>query len=74
MQEYRMQKKNRSIMEAVNWVCDDALDDHVWVLELTISCQETQVLEAPDDDIEVPCFVQWSMLWFSSPKVSMDDF
>ena len=34
------------MMEAVNWVCDDALDDHVWVLEHTISCQEAKVLEA----------------------------
>ena len=54
-------------MEAVNWVCDDALDDHVWVDEQTISCQEAKVLEASDFDIEVPCVVQWSTLWFSSP-------
>ena len=28
MPNYRLQKF-RSIMEAVNWACDDALDDHV---------------------------------------------
>ena len=28
MPNYRLQKI-RSIMEAVNWACDDALDDHV---------------------------------------------
>ena len=30
--------KFKSIIEAVKWVCDDALDEHVWVSELTISC------------------------------------
>ena len=39
MQEYSL-LKFRSIMEAENWVCDDALDDHVWASELTISLQE----------------------------------
>ena len=34
----------RSILDAVNWVCDGALDDHVWVSELTLSCQEAKVL------------------------------
>ena len=66
MLECRMQKL-RSIMEVLNWVCDDALDDHVWVSELTISCRDTKVLEALDYDIEVPCLVQWGKLWFSSP-------
>ena len=30
-------------MEGVNCVCDDALEDHEWVSELTISIQETEV-------------------------------
>ena len=34
--------KFRSIMDAVNWVCDDALDEHVWVSELAISCEEAR--------------------------------
>ena len=41
-QEYLMQRF-RSVMEGVTWVCDDALEDHVWVSELTISRQETEV-------------------------------
>ena len=57
----------RSIREAVNWVCDDALDDHVWVSELTISCQKAKVLEALQYDFANPCMVQWCMLWFSAP-------
>ena len=39
MQNYRL-LKFRSFLEAVNWVCDDALDDHAWVSSLTTSCQE----------------------------------
>ena len=46
MQNYRL-LKFRSIMEAVSWVFDDVLDEHVWVSELTISCQEAEVLEPP---------------------------
>ena len=53
MQEYRL-LKFRSLMEAVSWVCDDALDDHVWVSELTISCQEAKVLEALQYDLSNP--------------------
>ena len=54
-------------MEAVNWVCDDVLDDHVRVSEVTISCQEAKVLEALQYDIESPCIVHWAMLWFCAP-------
>ena len=57
----------RSIMEAVNWVCDDALDDRVWVSELTISCQERKVLKTLQYDLADLCIVQWGMLWFSAP-------
>ena len=57
MCNYRL-LKFRSLMEAVSWVCDDALDEHVWVSELTISCQEAQVLEALQYDRENPRIVQ----------------
>ena len=66
MENYRLLKFS-SIMEAVNWVCDDALDDHVWVSELTISCLESKVLEALQYDLTNPCIVQWGLLWFSAP-------
>ena len=49
--------KVRPFLEAVNWVCDDALDEHVWVSELATSCQEAKVLDA----------LQWGMLWLSAP-------
>ena len=69
MQNYRLLKFS-SIMEAVSWVCDDALDDHVWVSELTISCQERKVLKTLQYDLANLCIVQWSMLWFSAPNLN----
>ena len=33
-------------MEAVNWVCDDAIDEHVWVSEQTTPLQEAKVLDS----------------------------
>ena len=45
---------------------DDALDEHVWVPEQTISLEEAKVLEALHYDREIPCKVQWEMLWIST--------
>ena len=59
-------------MEAVNWVCDDALDEHVWVSEHTISLQEANVLEALQYDTENLCRVQSGMSWFS-PLTSLNN-
>ena len=56
--------KSRSIMEAVSWVCDDALYEHVWVSEHTISLQEAKVVEALQYDFEIPCTAQWGVLGF----------
>ena len=39
MQNYRIFKL-RSITEAVNEVCDGALDEHVWVSEQTRRCRK----------------------------------
>ena len=65
-QEY-LRRRLISIMESVDWVCDDVLEDHEWVSELTISMQENEVSVALNYEIEVPCVVQWRLLWFSSP-------
>ena len=66
MQNYRL-LKFRSMTGAVSWVFDDALDDHVWVSELTMSCREAKVLEPLQYNIANPCIVQSGMLWFSTP-------
>ena len=41
MQGFRVNKVN-SIMEAVNWVCDDARDNHEWVSEFSMALQEAK--------------------------------
>ena len=72
MQNFRIFKL-RFILEAVNWVNDDALDDHVWVSEMTIAQQVAKVLDALQCDIELPCVVQWRMLRFSAPTSLNND-
>ena len=64
MQNYKLFRfcKFRSIMELANRVFDDPLDEHEWVSELTISCQEVKVLEALQYDLANPCTVQWRMV------------
>ena len=57
MQGFRVNKVN-SIMEAVNWVCDDARDNHEWVRIFPWLCKKPKVLEALQYDIEIPCVVQ----------------
>ena len=42
-QEY-LRRRLVSIMESFHWVCDDALENHEWVSELTISMHENEVL------------------------------
>ena len=37
------------------------------------SLQEAQVLEPVNSDIEIPCVVQWGMLWFSAPTSLNND-
>ena len=72
MQDCKLQQF-RSIMKAVNWVCDDALDDHVRVSELTISCREAKVLEALQYNLANPCMVQWGMLWVLGTNKSQSE-
>ena len=72
MQNFKIFKL-RSILEAVNWVGDDAFDDHVWVTEMTTAQQVAKVLDALQGDIELPCVVQWTMLRFSAPTSLNND-
>ena len=65
--EYLMRRLS-SIMESVSWVCDESLEGHEWVSDLTISVQENVILVALNYETEVPCVVQWGLLWFSSPS------
>ena len=66
-QDY-LERRLLSIMESVNWVCEEAFEVHEWVSELTISMQEEEILVALNYRIVFPCVVQWGMLWFSAPS------
>ena len=72
MQTFRVNKMN-SIIEAVNLVCVDILEDHVRVSEFSLALQKTKVLEALNFEIDVPCIVQWRMLWYSAPTSLIND-
>ena len=46
-------------MECVNWVCEEALEEHEWVSALTISLkEEEEVLAELEYEIDVLCVVQ----------------
>ena len=46
---------------------EDFLWDHEWNTETKVTMKENLTLEALVFDIEVPCPLQWSLLWFSAP-------
>ena len=52
--------------ESVNWVREEAFEGHEWVSELTISRMEEHALVDLEYDIDIPCVVQWGLLWFSA--------
>ena len=66
-QDY-LRRRLSTIMESVGWVCEEAMEGHEWVSELNISMQEKEILVALSYEIDVPCVVQWRLLWFSSPS------
>ena len=57
-----------NIMESVSWVTDDFQWEHEWVTEPTVLLKENDILEALNYDIDVPCTLQWRLLWFSAPS------
>ena len=67
MKEY-LKKQKLPIMLCTNWVCAGTFIDHEWVSESTISEYEEENLGMQVDyGLDVPCVVQWSLLWLSEP-------
>ena len=58
----------RIIMEGVSWVTEDILWEHEWITETNVVLKENDILEALNYDIDVPCPLQWGLLWFSAPS------
>ena len=55
------------IVESVNWVTEDTLWDHEWITETKVTMKEIFNLKALHFNIDVPCPLQWALLWFSAP-------
>ena len=69
VEEY-LKRRLLSIMLCKNWVCARAFDDHEWVSESTITEQQEEVMgKEQEDEICIPCVVQWCMWWFSPPTL-----
>ena len=49
-------------------------ENHRWVSEFPLVQQENKILEVLDSNIDVPCIVQWWILWYSAPTSLNDDF
>ena len=57
-----------TVMECVSWVTEDFVWEHEWVTEPNVLWKENDILEALNYDIDVPCPLQWRLLWFSAPS------
>ena len=67
-QEEHLKQRIMSIMLCTNWVCEGAFVNHEWVTSRTIFQQEEEILSMVlIFKIDVPCVVQWCLLWFSAP-------
>ena len=52
---------------------DSPCGSRYWVPQNSIKLLEYEVLESLHYDIEVPCVVQWRMLWYSAPTSFRND-
>ena len=68
---FRNQKKN-SIMEAITCFCARIQHNHEWISEFSLVFQKNKIL-ALNYDVDVPCIVQWEMLWCSAPTSLNND-
>ena len=64
-QDLRQMLKN--IIECASWVTEDFLWEHEWVTEPNVLWKENDILKALNYDIDVPCPLQWGLVWFSAP-------
>ena len=65
-----LQSTLATMIESASWVTEESLWDHEWITETKVTMKENLVLEALHCDIEVPCPLQWALLWFFSTNES----
>ena len=69
VENFRINKMS-SVMEAVNGAWEILYEHHEWRPPLSINAKFWRLL---DHDIEIPCVVQWGMLWYSALTGSNND-
>ena len=62
-----LQPKLGIVVESVSCVTEDPLWEHEWITETNVTLTENVILEALNYGIDVPCPLQWGLLWFSAP-------
>ena len=55
------------IVESVSSVTEDVLWENEWITETKVTMKENLFLQARICNIDVPCPLQWALLWFSAP-------
>ena len=55
------------IVESVSSPTEDFLWEHEWITETNVTMKENDIQEALNYDVDVPCPLQWRLLWFSAP-------
>ena len=46
---------------------EGSLWEDEWITDTNVTLKENEILEALDCEIDVPCPLQWGLLWFSAP-------
>ena len=69
--QHFFKRRMLSILESVNWVCEEVLEEHDWVSPLAISMkEEEEVLKELDYELDVPlCGTMGISLVYCSLKV-----
>ena len=49
------------------WTCKLSWPSSSFITETKVTLRENLILEALNYDIDVPCPLQWALLWFSAP-------
>ena len=55
------------IVASVTGVTEGSLWEHEWITDTNVTLKENDILEALDYEIDVPCPLQWRVLWLSAP-------
>ena len=58
--------KLHSITEAINKTWEFLYVTHEWIQKRSVELQESRIMWFLQDGIEVPCTMQWRLLWYSA--------